>query len=107
MFYSLEILGTIEEYKQMVYVSKSKHGLTVPSNIFSKACWTPSPDTSLLILRLSACESKSTIRKMWINIKKTPPRRDQGTNDLFCNFVDFINIYNALLSSCYIVISNL
>uniref|UniRef100_A0A7C9AIZ4 Uncharacterized protein n=1 Tax=Opuntia streptacantha TaxID=393608 RepID=A0A7C9AIZ4_OPUST len=26
----------------------------VPSNIFSNACWTPSPETSLLILRLSA-----------------------------------------------------
>jgi len=31
---------------------------TVPSSIFSKACWTPSPDTSLLILRLSACKMK-------------------------------------------------
>lgn len=36
-------------------VLKIEDELTVPSSIFSNACWTPSPDTSLLILRLSAC----------------------------------------------------
>lgn len=30
------------------------HWLTVPSRIFSRACWTPSPDTSLLMFWLSA-----------------------------------------------------
>lgn len=31
--------------------------LTVPSSIFNSACWTPSPETSLLRLILSACKA--------------------------------------------------
>lgn len=79
--------------------------LTVPSSIFNNACWTPSPETSLLIFRLSAWKeeyqlqglrwySRSWCRKKMVNWR--------NTKNLLCYLVNFIDVNHPLLSCLYI-----
>lgn len=42
----------------MIPVRERANPLTVPSSNFKSACWTPSPDTSRLMFKLSACRRK-------------------------------------------------
>jgi hypothetical protein len=86
--------------------------LTVPSRIFNSACCTPSPETSLLRLMLSACEAMQS--EMSKREKKKGKIYDKCINELIiqrahllCYFINFINIYDPLLSSSYVKISSL
>lgn len=88
--------------------------LTVPSSIFNSACWTPSPETSLLILMLSACMQEKRCKQntisttMYLKVKILKCSQLWICNEnLFRDLVNFINIHNTLLGGCYIIVCNL